>query len=109
MINLSIIGNIGKDAEIVTIKERKFCKFNVATKFNETVTQWISCLKEDKDEKLKPYLLKGTQVFCSGKPKFNAYKDKEGNTHADTSLFVTEFEFVGKKESKEDKPDDLPF
>lgn len=73
MLELVIIGNLGKDAEVKNINGKEYLVFSVchsqkytdnAGQAHETAT-WVSCYKS-LPTNLQPYLKKGTQVFIRG-------------------------------------------
>lgn len=70
-----VIGNLGADAKLVTENGKEFISFNVAeTRKWSTAdgkdheeTIWNSCIMNGRQEKLLPYLTKGTKVFVMGR------------------------------------------
>lgn len=76
-INTTFHGNLGKDAEVVTIGQSSYFKFNVAVGYtkreqnqqgqseNVQKTMWVTVLYRYSDG-LKPYMVKGTKVLVSG-------------------------------------------
>lgn len=69
MLQLSVIGNLGRDAEVKHIGERDYIAFNVAStekENGEEVTRWNSVLASN-NQNIIPYLRKGQQVFVSGR------------------------------------------
>lgn len=118
MIQVQVIGNIGKDAEEKTINEKKYIGFNVASTERDTTT-WVSVLmRRDDPTKLLPYLKKGTKVFVQGRMSVNSYMNN-GNPASSINLFADRLELLSVKQSDEQHPnpqsdqtngaDDLPF
>ncbi len=74
MLQLTIIGHLGADAEVKDFNGRKFVSFRVAhsEKFNDAQgnsrerTQWVSCALNGDGGGLLPYLTRGTQVCVVG-------------------------------------------
>lgn len=116
MYKLQITGNIGKNAELKTIKGKSYAEFSVAVSKGKDLTEWVKCFKLDENGKLYKYLLKGTKVYCEGQPSVSGYI-KEDKAVGSLSLFVNDLEFFSKAEKKEaevsgEEPeisDDLPF
>lgn len=123
MIELTIIGNLGKDAELKTINKNNYSSFSVAItekRNGQDITTWVSCMKLDKDGNLTKYLNKGKKVFLRGRPSVGAYTNQRGEMKADITLWANDLEFLGggQREERqgysEPKPeqgseDDLPF
>lgn len=70
MLAVTVIGNIGNDAEIKEFNGQKFIAFNVASteRYKDrqgnqhSRTTWVSCLKPG-ESSVVTYLKKGTQVY----------------------------------------------
>jgi single-strand DNA-binding protein len=106
MNQLTIIGNIGQDAKVVAVNERKSIQFHVAV--NESYkdkngqkvesTIWVSCSywkNDDKGTKIVEFLTAGTKVLVQGKPAARAYQSKDSTWNASLNMNVTNLEFVG--------------
>lgn len=73
MFELTIIGNLGKDAELKTINGKEYIVFSVchseryidSNGNTKEKADWVSCYKS-MPSKLLPYLKKGTKVFVRG-------------------------------------------
>jgi single-strand DNA-binding protein len=123
MQNITISGNIGKDAELRTVRDSQVLSFNVGVKNGYgggATTVWYRCSLWGKAaEAFAGSLKKGTKVFVSGelthdeyegKPQFNvrvgsidtAPRSEAGasNTTADTSVTW---------DNVKDLDDDVPF
>lgn len=125
MIKIEVIGNIGKDAEKVTIGGNTYASFSVAVteqRNGEDKTTWYRAMKSDKEGKLTAHLSKGKKVFLIGKPTLSAYISKQsGAAIPDLTIWVSELVFCGGGEKKqepqqeqqnspqEEQIDDLPF
>jgi single-strand DNA-binding protein len=128
MQKLQIIGNIGKDAELLTTKGGKeYIKFSVATtkKVGEqTQTTWHDCVKwiyDGKGKGILDYLLKGVKVYVEGEVTANAYVNNQGDVVGTLNLNVQFIELLVGGEKKTERPvvessvdasehpDDLPF
>lgn len=102
MILASIIGNLGKDAEIKKINEKEYLSFSVAStekKGEQEVTNWISVLAGN-NPNLLPYLKKGQQVFVSGRMSAGIYQSQ--NTFGvDISVFASTLQLCGGKREEQ--------
>lgn len=104
MFKIEVIGNLGADAVIKGEGDRKFISFNVAHTdrwrdeagtVHET-TQWISCIINDVNAKVLPFLVKGKSVYVRGDGKLRAYSsEKERKFVAGATINVREIELIG--------------
>ena len=83
MLQLTIAGRLGRDAELRSTQTGKqVCGFSVAVdvrKGGEKVTQWVECsLWEKRGEALVQYLKKGTPVAVTGDLSVRQYDGKNG-------------------------------
>ena len=120
MLQLQLIGRLGKDVELVG-KNKDIATFSVAVGKGEE-TQWFRCALFGKDGKpagVSKFLSKGTQVYVTGRPVLDVYKDKDGNEKigTDIKVLVNQVELLGglKTESGGNRlpqvaeTEDLPF
>ena len=97
MINLEVLGNVGKDAESKEINGVNYVSFSIAdTKKvrGEDVTTWVRVLKRDPENKLQPYITKGKPLYVCGVPSVSTYINKEGNPVASIDMFAEKIAFV---------------
>jgi single-strand DNA-binding protein len=70
MISATVVGNLGRDAELKTVGNGSVLSFAVASTGKvkgEKVTTWVSCsLWGSRGEALAQYLTKGTKVAVTG-------------------------------------------
>lgn len=70
MINATVIGNIGRDAETRAVGSDTVCSFSVASSDgfgDKKTTTWVRCsLWGKRGDKLAPMLAKGTRVAVCG-------------------------------------------
>lgn len=101
---LTILGNLGADAQVQVSNEKKFVSFKVADtqRFTDTKgvpherTTWVSCAWNGDGGNLLPYLKKGTKVLVSGRPSYKTYSsEKERMIVAGVDLHVTSIELAG--------------
>lgn len=98
MILASVIGNLGRDAEVKHIGDKDYISFSVASTEkqgeNETTT-WVSVLASN-NPNLLPFLKKGQQVFVSGIMKAGIYQSQQ-NFGIDISVFASTLQLCGGK------------
>jgi len=114
MIKLSVIGNVGRDAEVKEVNGRKCISFTIAT--NKKIvnpetgevkdkTTWVSCSKwvdTNASTEVAKYISKGLKIYVEGEPTINMYKDQNNKTAASLNLSVNMIELISsKKESEE--------
>ncbi len=109
MNKIQIIGNVGKDATIKQVNDKKSINFNVAVneyykdKDGNKVeqTDWFSCTiwrKPEQSTEIAKYLKAGTKVYVEGKPKADSYTNKEtGEIIASININVRDIEFLSSK------------
>lgn len=111
MLQTSIIGNLGANAEVKDVNGNKFVSFNVAHTerwkqedgtINER-TMWVSCALNGDGGNLLPYLKKGATVFAIGRASTRVYSSEKARGFvAGINLSVQHIELVGGK------ADDVP-
>lgn len=98
MIQITIIGNLGADAERKQINDRTYIAFRMAVKGRRDTTIWVSVLYRDSD-KLLQYLKKGQSVMIIGEPSFSLYINKVRLPSLDISVFANTLELTGAKDT----------
>lgn len=95
MLKASIIGYLGKDAELKQVNGKSVLNFSVAHTESFTNQQglkierttWVDCGWWG-GEKLAPWLKKGSLVHVEGAPSTRAYANKEGELTGELRLSV---------------------
>ena len=112
MMKMTVIGNIGNDAQAREANGRKFVTFNVAvsakykdkqTGVEVEKTTWVGCVR-DGLQKVDQYLKKGTQVYIEGTPSVNLYQDREGKTQAQIQMNVYTLQLLGGARDSQQAP-----
>lgn len=103
MIKLSIIGNLGADAEVKNQDGRSYVSFRVAHSerrqqadgTTKETTLWVSCTINGDGGRLLTYLKKGTKVFVSGDADVRLYNSsKDHCLKAGLNCFVRDIELI---------------
>ena len=105
MIIASIIGNIGKDAEVKNINGKDYIAFSVAsTEKNgeQETTTWVSVLASH-NPNILPFLKKGQQVFVMGRMNVKMFQFNN-NIGVDVSIFAQTFQLCGGKKEDAQQP-----
>jgi single-strand DNA-binding protein len=101
-----LIGNLGKDPEIITFETAKKATFPLATteyfknkegqKIEQTEWHNIVCWRglADIAEKI---LKKGTQIFIEGKLRTRSWEDKDGNKRYITEVVADNFSVLANR------------
>lgn len=104
MLQLSVIGNLGRDAEVKETNGRKYVSFTVAHSdvFTDSNgqrhenTQWVSCILNGDGGSLLQYLTKGKKVYVSGDGSARVYSSKvQRQMVAGLDLNVRVIELIG--------------
>ncbi len=104
---VQLIGNLGKDPEIITLESgKKLAKFSLATNDSyknaegEKVTQtdWHNLIAWGKTaEIVEKYVTKGKEIAIEGKLTSRSYETKEGEKRYVTEIVVNELLMLGGK------------
>ena len=94
MFKATIIGNLGKDAEVKEYNGKQFLSFTVAVTRkvkDQDQTTWISVTTRQVN--LQAHLKKGKQVYVYGDQDNGVYDNRP-----DIKLYADEIQLLGKKE-----------
>lgn len=103
MLQLEIIGNLGRDAEIIDIKGRRYVSFSVADSFPATDvagnrverTTWVSVLWYGDGGRLLQYLKRGAKVFVRGRMTVKEWTDRAGEKQVSVNVSAGEVILCG--------------
>lgn len=106
MINLTIAGNVGKDAQLRrTQGGEPVLGFSVAIDQgkdkdgNKRDSVWVSCsIWGKRAESLQTHIVKGTKLVLSGRPSVNVYEGKGSLT-----LTVNDLTFMGSSQQRDEQ------
>ena len=107
-----LLGQVGRDPEVKEIGGAKYATFSLATSESykdkngerQTNTEWhtIVCWRNTA-EIVEKYVTKGMQLFIEGKLRTRSWDDSEGKKRYVTEIMADNVQFVGKRESSEQK------
>lgn len=114
MLKLSIIGNLGSDAEIMAENGQKFVRMSIAhterrkkadgSEYEQTT--WVSATINGDGGNVVQYLKKGTRVYAYGDVGLRVFhSEKERRMMAGLNLFIRNIELLGG--SSDEVPRDL--
>ena len=105
MLQIEVIGNLGKDAEVKEFSGKKYTCFSVAHTENvraqkpgEPPTQrttWLSIYWYGEGGSTFQYLKRGAKVFVRGTMRNNLYTDRTGQTRVDINVNAREVYLCG--------------
>lgn len=108
MQKITVIGHLGKDAQVKTFSEDTVINFSVAhnseyvdKETGEYIkkTQWFSCAFW-RDSEVYKVLKAGTQVYVEGEVSAGTYVDKNGKVQVDLQVKVQKLVLLGSPENK---------
>lgn len=112
MIELNLIGHLGKDAEVKEIGNNKVINFSVAIskKYKDRNGQWVESTtwvdvnKWGENTNVAPYLKQGTQVYVSGEPSARAYLGNDNQAKGVLSVNAFNIKLLGTANSQDNRP-----
>ena len=101
MLQFSILGNLGADAEKKEYNGRPFVSFRVAhsekRQGGTEATTWISCVMNGDGGNVLQYLKRGQKVFVQGRGRVKTYSSpKSHQIEAGLDLSVDRIELCGQ-------------
>jgi single-strand DNA-binding protein len=110
MLQFTIIGNLGADAEIKEWDGKKFSTFRIATtkktKEKEETT-WV-LVSYFYNENFHPLLVKGQKVYVYGEGRLNMFTKQDGTLDAGLSVRADKIELCGSKPAQASQPTAQP-
>lgn len=110
MNQVTLIGRIVKDLELVDVGDKQKLDFTLAVNTKvKGKADFISCTAWGKTaEIMAKYLNKGSQVCVYGEIKNNNYEDSKGVKHYGMKVQVNSIEFIGSKNDVESDESESP-
>lgn len=105
MLQVSLIGNLGADAQVKSKNGNSFLCFNVAhtarvkQSNGEVVdqTQWVSVTMNHYSDNFAKYLLRGTKVYVYGKLFCRIWRDAQNTPNVGLNVLADIVELCGSK------------
>ena len=96
MVTLSIIGNIGQDAEVRSYDGQPVVMFNVCCDCGKEQSVWISVSSRmHAQSRVVEYLKKGQLVYCQGMMSTRIYMGRDGLYHAGINIYANDIRLCG--------------
>lgn len=106
MQQISIIGRIGKNAEVKDLGSTHVINFSVCVsetftknETKETKSTWFEISKFGNNTAVAQYIKKGDLIFISGKPNNRAYAKDDSTIQVINGINAFEIELLGSKSS----------
>lgn len=130
MLKGTIIGNLGRDAEVRVINQKEYFSMNVGTsRRKEDPTVWVQVLYPKRNDTLGSLLVKGRQVYATGDQQVGVFTTRSGETVPEITVWASELQLLGSQQDGQrvgarpsaqpaqrqqapvlqDRDDDLPF
>lgn len=110
--NITIAGNLTRDAKLLGGRDSMFTAFSIAHnewhgKDKPETTLFLNCvLFGNRAESLAGYLTKGSKVCVSGRLASDDYEDKNGATVHAVQLIVSDIELMTQRERDDERGGD---
>ena len=102
MVTLSIIGNIGQDAQIRNYDGQEVLTFNVCCDCGKEQSVWISASSRmHAQSRIVEYLKKGQLVYCQGMMSTRVYMGRDGQYHAGINIYAQDIRLCGAAPKQE--------
>jgi single-strand DNA-binding protein len=99
MISATIVGSLGRDAELRDAKGTPVVSFSIASNEgygDKKTTTWTRVsFFGHRAEKVIPFLIKGKSVACRGSLSLREYTGKDGTTKTSLELRADDIELLG--------------
>lgn len=128
----TLIGNLGKDAEVIESMNngKKYAQFSMATTKTyqgNKFTTWFTCYLHNErlvNSDLVKYLTKGSKIYIEGELTASIWNKQDGTNEVSLTVNVRTIELLGSNRATEETPtasgpppptkdaaedDDLPF
>ena len=129
IIRFQVHGNVGRDATVNQVNGRYVINFPIAHTqqwedaqgVKQSKTRWFDCAVWRKNDKLAPFIKKGSSVYVEGVPDVKKFTRQSGEADATIAINVEFITILDKKQSQEQDgiytsssdvkqdPADLPF
>ena len=97
MFRITIIGNLGRDAEVFDANQKSFLSLNVAADYrgkDGKELEWVTVTTNNRG-KLVNYLKRGTKIYATGSATIREFTDKEGKQHKTIGVFADDIQLLG--------------
>ena len=104
MLNITAVGNLGRDPEAFQAGATPAVKFPLAARTGKDETTWLNCVVFGaRSATVLDYFKKGSKVTLTGKGQLRIYEKNDGTTGSSLELNVQDFT-LPDREQKQPKP-----
>ena len=101
MIKLTVIGNLGRDAEIRSINQKEYYSLSVATRRRKDEdTVWVKVMYPRRSDGLDGLLRKGVQIYARGDMQVGVFTRRDGGTEIDVTLWGQELQLLSSSDGE---------
>ena len=102
MVTLSIIGNIGQDADVRSYDDQPDVMFNVCCDCGKEKSVWVSVSSRiHAQSRVVDFLKKGQLVYCQGMMSTRVYMGRDGQYHSGINLYAQDIRLCGPAPKQE--------
>lgn len=103
MQNITVIGRLGRDAELRQTADSTFLSFTIAASSKVRgveKTTWYDVISfNEKDQRIKEYLKKGSNIVVIGELDLSIQDGRDGKPHLRASIVADKITFAGSSSS----------
>lgn len=100
MIKCTIIGNLGRDAEIRTINQKEYYRMSVGTRRRKDESPlWVQVMYPRRSDGLDGLLRKGAKIYAMGDMQVGAFTRRDGSVEPDVTLWGQELQLLSSSDS----------
>lgn len=109
VIRFTVHGNVGRDATVNQVNGRYVINFPIAHTqqwedaqgVKQSKTRWFDCAVWRKNDKIAPFIKKGSSVYVEGVPDVKKFTRQTGEHDATIAINVEFISILDKKQSQE--------
>lgn len=104
MIKCTIIGNLGRDAEIRTINQKEYYRMSVGTRRRKDESPlWVQVMYPRRSDGLDGLLREGAKIYARGDMQVGAFTRRDGSVEPDVTLWGQELQLLSSSEGGDGK------
>lgn len=99
MIKCTLIGNLGRDAEVRTINQKEYYSMSVGTRRRKDEdTLWVQVMYPRRTDGLGGLLRKGQQIYTRGDVQVGVFSRRDGSVEPDVTLWAQELQLLSSSD-----------
>ena len=111
MLETTVIGNLGRNAETKEINGQAYVTGSVAHSSGKDKTTWVRFMyRVGERSTIQNHLLSGAKIFVRGDLTVSTYTARDGSTAADITVWANKIEILqfAKSEQEDEDDGDMP-